>query len=541
MENQDIREQILSQIPDLEQKFWSYYNDAFNEMNNVVWTYIHPNIRSYDPLAFACRSKSTTGVYEIYVNPNVPYEAQEPLKLHEFGHVIFTHMSLLESQRSILIQKIMTYWNRFEEHIDDAALKTKDDIKRASEIICNTILNVAMDYEVNSKLFTDEEWHVFKDYTQWAYICAKATAPNTTQKELEEVLEWLGEEPEKRNLMFTPCWPEDSGFPKGLDYRQYIDLMLMKPDNAMDALKQLLSKGLGDSDDESSSNGGGSTSSNNGKISKEDLERLLREQSDANNDASNSEKDKAEKQDNDEKGTTSCSRNDVNNFGWSPTGKSKDNRIYDLKDCKSLKKKILKEVINKSILINRQDSLYYYNRQKYNSNLMISKSRSEDIYRPGNVYLLVDCSGSIGGDTISTLIGVVKDITKKCGPKSRIIWWDTCLEGDYSLKNFKGPDGCGGTMISGGIKYVNEKYLKKSNDKLIIISDYQDSLHLWFDELNKIKNDCIGICWGCFNDVKSTDEFIKNACTTYSDNTDNFYRKFSKKLPTTLVKVSSYE
>ena len=535
MENKDLRDKIIKSIPNLEPKFWSYHADALNEMNMVVWTYIHPNIRSSQPMAFACRSRNTTGVYEVYVNPNVPYECREPLELHEFGHVIFTHMSLLENQRKILVQKIMSYWNRFEKHIEDNVLETKEDIQKASKIICDAILNIAMDYEVNSKLFTDDEWKTFVEYIQWASIKAAADAPNTTKEELEKIIEWLNNKSEDKDLLFHPCWPEDEGFPKGLDYRQYIDLMLMRPDNAMDAIKKALGKtdsGSGDG------NGSGSGKSNHGgKISKSDLERILKEQNDANNEASNDAKEDAEKQDDAEQGTSSnAARDKLNQGGWSPNGHSVDKRIYDYKNSKALGRKILNEIINKQVLMCRQDNLYYYNRQKYNSNLLISKMKSEDLYRPGNIYLLVDCSCSIGSDVIEAIIGVVKNISKKCGPHSRIIWWDTALAGDYPLKELKGPTHCGGTAISHGIHYVSEKYLKRSNDKLIVLSDYEDSLHMWYDELEKIrKNDCLGICWGSFKG--NATETIKRVCRTYDDNDEVFFQKFIKKLPTTLVDI----
>lgn len=535
MENKDLRDKIIKSIPNLEPKFWSYHADALNEMNMVVWTYIHPNIRDSQPMAFACRSRNTTGVYEVYVNPNVPYECREPLELHEFGHVIFTHMSLLENQRKILVQKIMSYWNRFEKHIEDNALKTKEDIQKASKIICDAILNIAMDYEVNSKLFTDDEWKTFVEYIQWASIKAAADAPNTTKEELEKIIEWLDNESEDKDLLFHPCWPEDEGFPKGLDYRQYIDLMLMRPDNAMDAIKKALGKMGSESGD---GKGSGSGKGNHGgKISKSDLERILKEQNDANNEASNDAKEEAEKQDDAEQGTSSnAARDKLNQGGWSPNGHSVDKRIYDYKNSKALGRKILNEIINKQVLMCRQDNLYYYNRQKYNSNLLISKMKSEDLYRPGNIYLLVDCSCSIGSDVIEAIIGVVKNISKKCGPHSRIIWWDTALAGDYPLKELKGPTHCGGTSISRGIHYVSEKYLKRSNDKLIVLSDYEDSLHMWYDELEKIrKNDCLGICWGSFKG--NATETIKRVCRTYDDNDEVFFQKFIKKLPTTLVDI----
>ena len=534
MEFQDLRDEIIENIPELEQQFWSYHTSAKQELDGVVWTYIHPNIRKSDPLAFACRSRNTTGVFEIYVNPNIPSECQEPLELHEFGHVIFTHMSLMENQRKIIIQKIMSYWNRFEKHIDENALKTKEDIQKASKIICNAILNIAMDYEVNSKLYTDEEWVIFKEYVQWACANARALAPNSTEEQLKEALEWVKNPTE--SSLFTPCWPEDDGFPKGLDYRQYVDLILMKPENAMDIIKSKIkgNKNAGQSmggDEESDQN------STPDKISKDDLDRILQEQNDANNEENNQVISDAEAQDCEENGTNK--RQEINTPRWSPFSHVKSDDVISIKNHKRLKRKLLNEIINKHILLSREDTLYYYNRKKYNSDTMISKTKGEDVYRPGNIYLLVDCSCSIGSEIISVIVGTVKEIAKSCGPYSRIIWWDTDLAGDYPLKSFKGPSTYGGTTIWKGIEYVRQKYLKRSNDKLIILSDYYDSLVHWYDELCKIKNDCVGICWGNFEGTKVDVKFMKDRSTTYDGR--DIYADLMKKLPTTLVNVGKRE
>lgn len=539
MDFQEIRDEIIKNIPELEPQFWSYYSSAKQEINNVVWTYIHPNIRKPDPIAFACRSKNTTGVFEVYVNPNIPFECQDPLELHEFGHVIFTHLSLLENQRKIILRKIMTYWNRFEKHIDENVLKTPEDIKKASSIISNALLNIAMDYEVNSKLFTESEWEVFKEYTQWAYAMARAMSPSTSKKQLEETLEWI--KGPRDSLLFTPCWPEDDGFPKGLDYRQYLDLILMKSENAMDIIKSKLKGGLGqssESNDNPMSTSGMGSSGTSGKISKEDLEKILQEQNDANNEESTKAIDDADAQDSKEQGTIP-QRNATNTSGWNPKGHHVSEQIISIKNDKMLKRKLVNEIINKHLLLNREDTLYYYNRKKYDSNTLISKTKAEDVYHPGNIYLLVDCSGSIGSEIISTIIGTLKDISKKCGPKSRIIWWDTDLAGDFPLKNFKGPESCGGTTIWKGIKYVREKYLHRSNDKLIIISDYYDSLSHWYDELRKIKNDCVGICWGNFDKSKNMAMIFRERTVTYDSK--DIFEDFIKKLPTTLVDVGKNE
>ena len=553
MENDKLRNEIIAKVPPLDPQFWSYYDDALDEMNKIVWTRITPNIRSSQPMAFATRSKGTTGVFEVYVNPNIPYECKQPLELHEFGHVIFTHMSLLESQREIIIRKIMSYWHNFEKHIEDEAIKTAEDVKNVSKAICNAMLNIAMDYEVNSKLFTEEEWPIMVQYTQWASIMAIACAPKSTKEELESCLEWLDDDDPDKEPMFKPCWPADAGFPLGKDYRQYLDLMLMKPDNAMEQIKQMIkqmkqNQGQGQGQGDGSGGGGNQNNSGSGgKLSKEDIDKLRQTCNDADNKTGEEAKAEAASEDSKENGTKDATaraagpRGAQNESGWSPTGSSKEDEEIDITNDKALEKRLLEEIFNKHLSNTRQDSMYYYNRQKYANNLMISKDRPEDLYRPGNIYMVVDCSGSIGGKAISKLTGAVKKVAKKCGAHSRIIWWDTNLQGDYKIRENKGPQGSGGTFIAEGIKYVRENYLKRSNDKLIVISDYQDSLSHWMVELEKLdKNDCVGICWrtvgGWYGNYSTGKEYLEAMCRC-SDDQGAFMNKFLKKLPTTLVKI----
>ena len=193
----------------------------------------------------------------------------------------------------------------------------------------------------------------------------------------------------------------------------------------------------------------------------------------------------------------------------------------------------MKNVFNKKVLNNRVDYMKYYNRQKY-GNVMVSTCSNEDVWRPGDIHMIVDCSGSIDSCAIESFIKCVKKVSKKCGPKSRIIWWDTRLEGDTYLRNNHGPRGCGGTDIAGGIKYLRENHLKNKNDKVIIISDYEDSLYRWEEELSKVKNDCIGICW-TYQKVENKYDYLGRY--SYADRDGDIIHKLMKKLPTIFVNI----
>lgn len=542
------------------------YTDAADEiMDNLVWTKIQPNINTPNPLAFATRSGGTRGVFEIYVNPYVDSEVAQYLELHEKGHIIFTHMSMQDKQREIQIAKILNYWGKIKQHLDlsEAVEKAAANgiseetvAKKYAKMLANKMLNIAMDFEVNSKLFTEEEWAQFKVYTDYAYFTAAASMEKTNPMELAQILTFLTENENDTEKYFTkPCWPEDYEFPTKLTFGEYIDLMCQNIDKFMDNMAD--QNGSGEGDEDSEGNGDGEGEDGEGghkKLSAEDIERMQKEAEDGDNDknqdrAENGDdadsedgedgKSTGKKEGEDEAGEevkkSRASGAKRGGKGYSPVGHKKDGTIYiEGADNKEVEDFIIKNVFNKKVENTRVDYMKLYNRRKY-GNVMVSTANKEDVWRPGNIYMIVDCSGSIDEAAIKTFITTVKNVAKKCGPKSRIIWWDTGLQGDTLLRENKGPSGCGGTQIAAGIKYVREKYLgKNKNDKLIIISDYYDALYQWNDELQKTKNDCVGICW-TNERVESGDAYLRHC--SWSDRDGETITQLQKKLKTIFVNI----
>lgn len=578
----DLKQDILDRVENrftLGNTSLTYTQAADDIMDKLVWTKIMPNINTPNPLAFATRSGGLKGVYEIYVNPYIDSEVAQYLELHEKGHIIFTHMSMQEKQREIQVNKILTYWGKIKTHLDlsDAIEKAKQKgiseekiAKKYAKMLANKMLNIAMDFEVNSKLFTKEEWEQFKVYTDYAYFYAAATMDKTNPMELAQIDQFLQENENDLDARFTkPCWPEDYEFPLKLTYGEYIDLMCRDIDKFMNKMSdQQSGEGEGDgdgedSDGDSDGDGQGSGSGeNHKKMSAEDIERMQKEMDDGDNEQN---QDKAENGDEaggsgdgdgDENGNKKGSGSDEGDEegaeevqkarsagckrggkGYSPVGSKKDGTIYiEGANNKAIEDFIIKNVFNKKVENTRVDYMKLYNRRKY-GNVMVSTANKEDVWRPGNIYMIVDCSGSIQEDAIKSFITTVKNVAKKCGPKSRIIWWDTELEGDTLLRENKGPEGCGGTRIATGIKYVREKYLgKNKNDKLIIISDYYDALYQWNEELQKTKNDCVGICWTS-DKVDSGDEYLRRCC--WSDRDGETINQLQKKLKTIFVNIEA--
>lgn len=560
-----------------------------------------------DVPAYATRSSSfgTTGIYNIYVNPEYE-QSYDGLLLHEMGHIIFGHLQSNAFNEKTFEMKLKFAWARIRKLImvgDDVKLSEKEIQDIYLNKVKQIMLNYAMDYEVNSKLFTPEEWAEQAQKFEYDWMKIHFEDENFDEQSYEETFNVKKDDPTKK--IVSALWPEDVGFPLKLQFTQYIDLMIRDPEKFFEKLLLLnpppmsgnggddqddgsqgqngKSKGKGGgnskknknqqsgqgngggqsdsedekSDEQSGGNGNGKedksskskdgNGSSGGKLSLADIDRLAKEAEDMDEEAMKKVTEAAEKAEagegGDEDGLGSSGDEDGDNSSgnYSPFGTgAKRSAIIDVKDTHALENELLKAVYNKTVMNTRQDPVYYYNRKKYNSNVMISRSREEQLWRPGNIVLLVDCSGSINDTAIGVMIKCVRRIAKKCGPKSRIVWWDTELEGDYPLNADKGPKGYGGTRISKGIKYVRSHYLRQSNDKLVIISDYADSLTMWYDEVKKIKNDVVGLCWLYTEDKTETPrQYLSDWWSYGSRGEENkSYDKFLKKIPTTLVNIS---
>lgn len=573
-----LKEQIAKKIPDVSNEIfeWSYYEDALNYMNNLVWIDIFPNIRKNNPMAFATRSNGSTGAYEVFVNPNVGEESETPLKLHEFGHVLFNHLSLQDKQREIQTNKVLTYWPKISKYIDlsDAIEKANGNAGKVQREyaykMAEAMLNIVMDMEVNSKLFTEEEWENMKYLTNIAFLNVSVSEKtNISYEELEVLDKHLDEHKKdlKENPIAKPIWPADYKFPLKLTYGEYLDLMLKDEnlENTMQQIQQMMQQmkgqGQGQGQGDGDGNGQGQSGNGNGKMSAEDIDNLRNQFSDTNEEKSQDEIKEADAQDKAEAGDSGDDDSSENGSGgngsgedgdedggfvsgggqrggdgWSPTGASQDDPTRYIEGSKNpeVRDFITKKVFSQQILNTKSNTMYNYNRHKH-GNMIITKYTKEDIWKPGNIYMVVDCSGSIDSKAISDFISTTKDISKKCGPKSRIIWWDTRLEGDYRLTENEGPHGCGGTDIAGGIAYVRDKYELQKNDKLFIISDFEDGLYQWNRELEKVKCDCFAICW-THQRVNDKYHYIER-CNYCSDNPTEETRKLLKKVDTAFVNI----
>ena len=201
---------------------------------------------------------------------------------------------------------------------------------------------------------------------------------------------------------------------------------------------------------------------------------------------------------------------------WSTPGDGESTNLVDATPTMRLDRSVLKFIekncIGKTVQRDRQDPLYNYNRGKTYGGVMRTRITTVEEYRPGNLVALIDVSGSVDIELVKALLSEILKYKSKFGTKSRIILWDTHLVDDLPLKRSNLEAICcgGGTSIARGIKYAKEKYLKSEQDKLCIISDFEDYLGAWAEELAEVKGETFAVCWGGFDGGKA----LINAAST---------------------------
>lgn len=634
---------------------WANYSRALASMDDYVWIKINPKIQKSNPMAFATRNRNRNsfGVYEVYVNSSIPRTIKKPLEMHEFGHIIYSHLLMVKQQRDIIISKIKTFWPSIKLHLNDEIIKKTEEDPSYADYLCqrisNTILNIAEDFEVNSKMFpTNEEQDMLIKYTSIAQCFCILKDNNVSEKGYERAIHWTEYElgtriPKKGNKpvpFALPCLPRDMKFKDGLEFNNYVDLIISHDNdffkyakNRMgvkaeyqeateDDLKRMAdspeemgendpyisdgdlmdgpdmpSQGDGqqsatkqkptlatekckhtsnpnasstmedwnpgnvpppskngkdgkESGDDKDSQDGSGSGKDGDKLNSEDIDKIANSYSDGDNDRNAEEINEALQRENEANGNATASSDggdgqsrsdDDGDSSASSAAYAKrepDSDVINLSNSKGIENFILKVCFNKIHTNTRVDNLYYYNRRRFSTDRLIPKKRTENRYKPGNVYMLVDISGSVSDTAVGNMIKAVKNVAKHCGRKSRIIWWDERCCGDYSLLTMKpGIAVTGGTSLAGGIKYISKKYLNHNNDKLVIISDYQDNLDEWYTELCKIKGDAMGLCWTTegSSDVNS---YI-DSLSSYSYRTISVSSsELLKKIPTVLINIT---
>lgn len=470
-------------------KFPACWDEVQQKINNLVHEtkYFHENKQM---TSFVLVRNGLCGeIYKIFVNDGDP-ELTAFMEAHEIGHIIYGHVKNNSIKNAINKIKVKAAYNKVQQHFSNA-----DDFYTYFERMLN---NIVLDMEVNGKLFTEEE----QDF-----------------RELHKARLFNGTDEHTMN-----CWAPAYGFPNGLDANAYLTLILADPEKFFEKLKDQMNgqdgegqqgegegegQGSGDGDGSSNSNGGsgspkgkgkskvgskskkgagsdGSEKNQNWKFSKEELQKLMQEieQLDQSEEMKKSEAE------------MNKMLNQSHTEGRSEEGEANSQFAGVTSDSRKLEK-MLTDMLIREQTQTKRNMMYYYNRRKFGTSMLIPKTTRESNFERPRLYILVDVSGSINQTTLSMFAGLFDNIATKLNNKCRFITWDTRLEGDWLVKDIpEYLNAGGGTSMAGGFKYIAETYHPRNKDAVVIVSDYEDNVNDWIRMLDKYNlHNVYGVLW----------------------------------------------
>ena len=132
----------------------------------------------------------------------------------------------------------------------------------------------------------------------------------------------------------------------------------------------------------------------------------------------------------------------------------------------------------------KTDLLYYANRNKYGSALLIPRRSRVETPLSGKVVILLDVSGSVPVQLVRQVVAAISNAegTFNAGQgkrQGRLIAWSDSLCSDVPLNELDSIQTGGGTLLANGIRYC-ERYLD-TESAFFIISDFQDDLAQWLN------------------------------------------------------------
>lgn len=402
------------------------YEEISEKMDNLLNTTKYSEDIYYPSIAYtnARTNKDSNTVYRLYVN-NKDEELSRFLYLHECGHIIFGHVKnrdlrmdqFLLSKIAVAYSKISHYFPNYDEYL---------------KIFRTAVFNIVMDFEVNSRLFTSEEWEFMN-------------------QRLEDFLEQKG---------CRGMWPQDYGYPPELNWNEYLTLILLDPEKFMKQFKSVLDGMCKENGEEE------------GILSSEALSKLR-----------NIEREHYE-------GSFDFDNNNL----YGKTGSEEYQKAEEYTNIKDLFTVVKKELESNVPRFNNSDVLYNYNRRKHNTNIIILKRITSNVVQAARLFILVDVSTSVPKELINGLISIFKDCSFVYR-NTVFVTWNTEFVDEWKInENIKLKTG-GGTEIAPGISYVNKSYKPKKNDVFLLLSDFCDNLEEWEKELSQINAKKIAVNW----------------------------------------------
>lgn len=429
----------------------------YNEVNEYINS-LNVEIRSfnddekYPAPAFVMKRFDNCVPYKVFYKND---EFEKYYLLHEYGHIYFAHINnevlkenLIKSRLKYILPKNVSeedFMRVFSMHLD----------------------NVTKDMEVNSKLFSDEEFEAFEKGTGNEYIL-----------------------------------PQRYGFPKGLEADTYLNLVLMDLDKFMDEDKSRQQRKNGDGD--------GKEQGDSGPMSNEDyldsIEKELKETSSVN------EKFESRVEQGDEEDGGQLNKKAGKKAG-NGTKYEESDLNDDIKSNEDLKEFIRGIHTKKTRIVRKTDVMYNYNRRKTGSSVIVPKISSSYKKRDekATLYILYDVSGSVNPELTEKVVKTISEICDELKTGSRVIFWNESLVNDIDIKDIGKVYCGGGTYLASGVKYIEQKYSPKKNDFVLIVSDFEDNIPLIGRFMDDIVAKKAALLWYSDDNGKEIkDEILEN-------------------------------
>jgi hypothetical protein len=563
------RENIVSAVhaaltiepTDISKAFIERRNDIDNLLENAGYVVIDAGDTANKHIDVACCIRHTNNVYSIQMKDDVLIDEQTKagMFLHELGHIKYGHFTFNKYNYDTFARLYKeNYAEYFKEKKDP--IFYRGGIKETFPVKSGTyymLANLAKDYEVNSRMFTRDEFiearnlltkslihhrvfqvlievekqRNFADrlpanqaanlsanlYKKFRYMpMDKLTNALKTSLEtigpkgrrfinndnmyIRSLLELLDPIIEGRGYT-AGMHPSDRGFPEGLDWMQYMELLLQQQDVAScidEAYRSLLiMSGINDQKD---------------VIIGVNIHKMMEARRESANAPKKDDEDiafpvlEAQEDKSPEEGGVftqdafpelNSSKKDDEDITFpmlevqedkSPEGRGMftQDAFLEVNSSEEGPSKDILKLLKDNFLNTRSrlesDQLYYQNRRGSTGVIIPRRTHIERKIKT-KLLVLIDVSGSIPVKAIQKILETLKYIIKNEGSqfdlrKSRAVFWTTKLVKDISLERTHEISIGGGTDISKGIDYIADKYLN-SGDRLVIISDLYDVLEDW--------------------------------------------------------------
>src|SRR5574344_274060 len=214
-------------------------DEVYKEMEGIVKT--EHDKDNMEELAYVRRNELIGEAYNIYINSSWP-AAMDTLRLHEYGHIFFGHFRHTIQKKHDIEDAVKEHWNEIKHHFDESV-----SCDEAASWLGLRLNNILMDFEVNSKLLTEDEYHTFSDIVDDLLLNQmekKAASKKDAEKIIGEESLKAVEEAKKKDPnahIGQMCWPTNYQFPVGLDYEAYVSLAINHLDRFINNMKSNMS------------------------------------------------------------------------------------------------------------------------------------------------------------------------------------------------------------------------------------------------------------------------------------------------------------